>query len=172
MNTTSTHKSKTFFKPLAVAVTSLALLTVAPASFAVSPEHHATASEQVVKKHKVGKRKHHKSILKKMARHLDLSQDQKQQIKTLMLTAKQERQTNKATLESFHKQVQVLMQAPEFDEQAYISLREQYRASFDQMALAKVKNRHAIAQVLTPEQREKWQAVKEKRKLKRHSQQS
>ena len=101
-----------------------------------------------------------KRHFKKMAKHLQLTNEQRTQIKALFKQAKSERKANKENLTGFKEQVKSLMSASSFDEKAFTDLRGQYQHHFAQMALIKVKAKHAMLQLLTDEQKEKLQNFK------------
>lgn len=117
-------------------------------------------------KHK--KNKHHqKREFRKMVKVLDLSDEQKAQIKAIRAQAKEDKKASKETMRAFKQSVKPLAHSDELDEQAVLDLFETNKDFFAQQLLAEVKTKHAIYQVLTPEQRIKWQAYKEARKLNR-----
>lgn len=106
-------------------------------------------------------------MMKKMARYLALSEQQITQIKEIKQQSRAEGEVLRDTMKAFKEQVKALKNSAEFDEQAFTAIYAQYQDTFAQMALQKAKSRHAVYQVLTEEQRAKWQAFKEKRKAKR-----
>jgi len=104
-----------------------------------------------------------KRHFKKMAKYLELTEEQKTQMKAIRAEAKTQRSEFKESMSGFHQQVKALMQAETFDEQAFSVLQSQYQGNFQHMALIKAKTKHAMFQVLTSEQQEKMQEFKEKR---------
>lgn len=102
--------------------------------------------------------KQHK--FKKMARYLDLSDEQRQLAKALHLQAKEDRAQLKETMQSFHQQSKSLITSESFDEQAFVDLQNQHQDTFAQMALIKAKTKHNFLKLLTAEQKEKLHAHK------------
>ena len=105
-----------------------------------------------------------KHKLKKMARFLDLSDDQKLQVKAIFAEAKENKMALKENRLAYKEQRKLLISAPTFDESAFVSLQQQYQAMFSEAALNKAKVQHAIYQVLTEEQRDKLNKAKGKRR--------
>jgi Spy/CpxP family protein refolding chaperone len=97
---------------------------------------------------------------KKMARFLNLTDEQRQQAKAIHRQAKESRLVLKESLQGFHQQSKILMMEEHFNEQAFLNLKSQYQESFAQMALIKVKTKHSFMQLLTAEQKEKMQTHK------------
>lgn len=108
-----------------------------------------------------------KSVFKKMARHLQLTDTQKQEMKAIRLAAKEQNKALRDSLKQFRSEMKTLSQADVFDEHAFTALYNAYQPSLAQAALTKAKTRHAIYQVLTAEQKQQWQSFMEKRKQKR-----
>ena len=61
----------------------------------------------------------------------------------------------------------LLIQAESFDEQAYIALHEANQQNFTALALARAKKKHAVFNVLTTEQQEKWLKIMKKQQRKK-----
>lgn len=107
---------------------------------------------------------------------LNLSQEQKNQIKALMQQNQQQRaqmgETRRAQmqqqLESRRVEEQRLLQNPTFDEAAARQLLNQRINSQQQQMvefeLKRLQHRHAIFQILTPEQRAQWQQQQAERR--------
>ena len=104
--------------------------------------------------------------MKRMIKVLSLSDQQQVQIKAIRVQAKEQHKSLRASMKTFRNEAKVLVQAETFDEQAFIALQGAYQPSFEQAALAKAKTKHAIFNVLTTEQQNKWKAMMEKRKEK------
>jgi len=105
------------------------------------------------------KMKHH---FKKMAKRLNLSDEQKDRIKAIYQAKKEARMTQKESMIAFREQVQSLFMSSTFDDQAFLTLQNQHQSQFSQMALTRAKARHAIMQVLNAEQQEKMLTMKRK----------
>ena len=129
---------------------------MAPAAFAVA--EGGFGEHRMMKSHHSGKH------LKKMAHKLDLSDAQVEQIKQIREQNKEDMVSLRDTMKTFKEQVKTEQTGSDFDEAAFATTYAQYQDSFEKMALLRAKMAHAIVNVLTPEQQEKWQTMKEKRK--------
>ncbi|WP_417349801.1 Spy/CpxP family protein refolding chaperone [Ferrimonas sp.] len=94
--------------------------------------------------------------MKRMLRGLDLTDEQKQQVKDILTKAKADRperdpQFMKAQMERHHQ----LMLAAEFDEQAAREAIAVRQAKMAEMQLKQMKVQHEIMQLLTAEQKQK-----------------
>lgn len=107
-----------------------------------------------------------KKMMKRMMKKLSLSEQQQEQIKTIKEQAKEQHEVLQASIKQFKEAEKVLVQAENFDEQAYIALHTESQQTFLDLALARAKTKNAIFNVLTTEQQEKWSNLKEKRKEK------
>jgi len=94
--------------------------------------------------------------VKRMAKALSLSEQQQVQIKAIKRQAKEESQSLRVSMKQFKIAEKKLLQTETFNEQAFSELHEAYQPTFAQIALTKVKIKHAIFNVLTEEQQEKW----------------
>ncbi|WP_372871214.1 Spy/CpxP family protein refolding chaperone [Shewanella sp.] len=108
--------------------------------------------------------------MRHMFRGLDLSDEQKTQIHELMKAHKQERKAqredkNDAARAAHHEKMMALMNAERFDEAAAKALLAERQAKGEARALEAMKLQHQIYQLLTPEQKAKFQTrFDEKRK--------
>lgn len=116
----------------------------------------APFEKQFTGKHK---RHHHKM----MVRYLELTDEQQAEMKSIRQQAKTEGSAIKESLSTYKEKVSVIIQADEFDQAAFENLHAEYQQNFSQMALLKAKTKHAMRQVLTEEQQEKWAEIKPKR---------
>jgi len=118
-----------------------------------------------IKQQENSKRKHGmKRHFKKMARHLELTLEQKTSIKAIFKELKSERVAIQESMVGFRQQVKSLMDSAAFDDQAFSELHSQYQTQFAGAALFKAKSKHAMMQILTAEQREKLVTFKGKRR--------
>ena len=143
----------------------LLMSSIIVSSLAFLPLQDVVAKENqlVQTKHSKHDKKYSmKRQFKKMARHLQLSEEQKVKVKAIFEQAKDSREEQRASMKDFKEQVKSLMQSTVFDDKAFTEIHSQYQATFAEMALLKAKNKHAIYQVLTPEQREKFSKFKMK----------
>ena len=76
---------------------------------------------------------------------------------------KEDRKANKVALSSYKEQMKSLHAKSEFDENKFNAIYAEFQASFKQLAMEKAKSRHAIMQVLTPEQQEKYSSMRKRR---------
>jgi protein CpxP len=113
-------------------------------------------SPREVKGHK---HKGHKQMMKRMAKALSLSEEQKAEIKVIKTQAKEQHQTLRTSMKEFKVAEKKLVQAETFDEQAFSALHDTYQPVLKQLALIRVKTKQAIFNVLNTEQQEKWQAM-------------
>ncbi len=118
-----------------------------------SPRHHQKGGEH---------------RMKRMIKALELSEQQQVQIKAIRNQAKAQRKILHDSIKQFRTEAKVLVQAETFDEQAFVALQGAYQPSFEQAGLAKAKTKHAIFNVLTTEQQNKWSTIMAKRQEKRN----
>lgn len=125
--------------------------------------HHGDASHERHQSsmHKGSMAKH---AMKRMKKHLDLTDEQIVSIKSIKAESKVAIEPLREQAKSFYDSAKQLKDNKMFDEGAFTSLYAQYQDTFAQLALQKAKTKHAIYQVLTEEQQEKWEEMKEKRK--------
>ena len=69
-------------------------------------------------------------------------------------------------MKKFKVEEKALLQAEAFDEQAYTALHVAYQPIFMQIAITRAKTKHAIFNILTTQQQEKWLKVMANRKEK------
>lgn len=153
------------FKKAALMLTTAGMLAVPAYSYAMNDGEQASDCQKM-QEHKgkrfKGKHSQHKQ-LKKMARYLDLTAEQKSEIKDIFTAAKSNRNVEKQAMNDFKLEVKALVQADTFDEQAFKNLHSAHQVQIQNVALEKAKVKHQIFNVLTPEQQEKWLEFKEKR---------
>jgi Spy/CpxP family protein refolding chaperone len=104
------------------------------------------------------------SMFKRIAKQLDLTKDQRQQIKGIFGQAKVEKQDNRENMAIFKDAMQELMRATEFDEHAFKEIYAEHQTTLEEKIMSKAKTRHAIFQVLTEVQQDKFLAIKESRR--------
>jgi len=109
---------------------------------------------------------HRGNMMKRMIKVLSLSEQQQAQIKAIKSQAKEQDKNFHASMRQFRQEVKALVHAETFDEHAFTALQGSYQASFAQAGLAKAKTKHAIFNILTTEQQQKWLAKMEKGKEK------
>lgn len=102
--------------------------------------------------------------VKRMAKALSLSKQQQVQIKAIKRQAKEENQPLRVSMKQFKVAEKKLLQTEVFNEQAFSELHEAYQPTFAQIALTKVKVKHAIFNVFTQEQQVKWLKMMEHHK--------
>ncbi|WDE04983.1 Spy/CpxP family protein refolding chaperone [Thalassomonas viridans] len=99
-----------------------------------------------------------KGMMRKMARYLELDESQISEIRAIFQAARDENTELRATMGSFKEEMKTLLAADSFDEEAFAALQAKYQDSFQQKGLLRAKTRHAVIQVFTDEQKEKWLA--------------
>lgn len=104
---------------------------------------------------------------RKMAKYLELSDQQIADIKAIKKKAKEENAHLKETLKLYRESIKGLKDNPVFDEATFQQVYQQNSDNFAAIALAKAKTKHAIYYVLTPEQQQKWDVFKAERKMRR-----
>jgi Spy/CpxP family protein refolding chaperone len=143
---------------LASAIVMTSITTYASAAGNVNADndqrkHHITHDGKKMKRH-----------FKRIAKQLDLTQEQKDKIQAIYAEKSESRALNKETMQAFRQQVKALIMSPTFDEKAFLDLHNQQQSEFSQMALSRAKAKHAVMLVLTADQQEKMIAMKSKRR--------
>lgn len=133
------------------------LLTFSTPVNASEPTKNIREMSQV---HQGESRQQFKHKFKKLAKYLQLSIEQREKVKAIFKQAKTDKMAHRETLLGFKEQVKSLLDAPIFDDNAYVELHNQYQNQLTQGALIKVKAKHAMLQILTAEQREKLEKFK------------
>lgn len=132
----------------------LAALLVAPAAFACGPGHgrgHGPGGPDG------------EPMLARMAKHLDLTEDQQARIKALHEAAKPEREALEAALDTLREEMHALWQAETPDEGAILAKQAEMDPLRQQLRAQHVRLRLAVHALLTPEQREKARASRGQR---------
>lgn len=141
---------------LAKLIFALGVITASSLSVSVLAHEHKAG------RHDGGHHEHHQPM-KRMLAGLDLTDSQREQIKQLM---KQQREANKGKRRdtAAHQQMQTLLMAEQFDENAARQLLEQQQQQAVEKRLTMLKLQHQVLQILTDEQRQqlaekrqKWQ---------------
>jgi len=97
-----------------------------------------------------------KHKIKHLAKVLLLSEQQQVRIKVIKKQAKEQHKVLRESMKQFKIEEKKLLQTKLFDEKAYSALHATYQPIFEQIALVRVKTKHAIFHVLTAEQQVKW----------------
>jgi len=150
-----TKPTKTIFSTIVVCI---AIVFASVASVNASDNDIALDAPKEHKGHQHQENKHkvHKQKMKRMVKALSLSEEQQVQIKVIKTQAKEQHQILQASMQEFKIEEKKLLQTEKFDEQAFNTLHDTYQPIFKQLALIRVKDKHAIFNVLTTEQQEKW----------------
>lgn len=109
--------------------------------------------------------KNHKKSGKKMQRivkALDLNPEQQAKLTEMMVTNKAEKQVNRAQAYIVKTQLTQIIQAKEFDEDAWLAIHASNRQQKLDMAVNKAKARFEMLSVLSAEQREKFKNIMKK----------
>lgn len=99
----------------------------------------------------------------KIYRKLDLSDAQKDQVRSIMKVARGDKQAMRQTMMNNMKARQALIQAPTLDEATLNRMAAEKAEAVKTRFIARVKAEHQVWQILTPEQREKAKKLQEKR---------
>lgn len=158
-----TKPTKTIFSTIAVCIV-IAFASVASVNASDNDIALDTPKEHKGHQHQENKHKGHKQKMKRMAKALSLSEDQQVQIKAIKTQAKEQHQILQASMQEFKIEEKKLLQTEKFDEQAFNTLHDTYQPIFKQLALIRVKDKHAVFNVLTTEQQEKWLKMIEHKK--------
>lgn len=101
---------------------------------------------------------------------LNLTDEQKAQMKALREAQKQKHQANrqqhKAQMQQMHAQTQALINSPTLNTASLNNLAEQQAAFSKQRFIERVQTQHAMAQILTDEQKAQLEKMREERKAK------
>jgi Spy/CpxP family protein refolding chaperone len=148
-----TKSKKTIFSAVAICI-AIVFASVASVNASNSEMAFDTSIDHQRNMHKV----------KRMAKALSLSKEQRVQIKEIKRQAKEEHQSLRVSMKQFKNSEKKLLQATSFNEKSFSDLYEAYQPTFAQLALTKVKIKHAIFKVLTEEQQRKWLKMMEHHK--------
>ena len=142
-------------KPLAY----LSMITLFAGAFAIAPAQAGPNhdSHKHAKKHQGHGGMY---ILKK----LDLSDEQKTEVKAIMKNAKEQKKGLHESLKAYKQALSDLINSPDYSEQAVRSLHAQYQSVFAEKAVIKANASHQINALLTPEQQAKKAEIKAKMK--------
>lgn len=112
------------------------------------------------------KRQHQpsKHMIKKMAKYLDLTTEQKESMRTIVKASRESKKADREEMKAFKLEMKKLVQADSFDEQAVRALHQQQQEKIADKMVAMAKMKHEMFQVLMIEQKEKWVAFQDKRK--------
>jgi len=149
-------------KTALVVITLSALTVTAQAKTAEhAGKHEFNQAHQGMPTAKMHKKMMHKRF-KHMAHALGLSKEQRSQVKAIFKDAREQKAAFKPTMQAFHQSMKELLTAATFDEQAILTLKANYKPTFDQLAIIKAKSRYDMYALLTQEQKDKWNAMHEK----------
>lgn len=155
-------------------VTALALVigSAAIAPSVIAHQQDSTPQVKLQKSERVHRSHHHDRIpMMKVLRKLDLTDEQKQQAKELVKTHRQNTQTQQAAVENrnaYGQQMQALIKAEDFDEQSANELIIQRTEQRQQHALARMKLQHDLYQLLTLEQKQQADEMKQRIHKRKH----
>lgn len=144
------NRLKTPLMYLSIAALFAGAFAIAPAEAGPNHKHHAN-------KHRTHGEMH---ILKK----LDLSDEQKAEVKAIMKNAKEQKAALREPLKAYKQALRDLVNSPDYSEQAVRSLHAQYQNVFADKVVIKANAANQVNAVLTPEQQAKKAEIKEKMK--------
>ncbi len=105
--------------------------------------------------------KHHEAPLKEVLSQLDLSVQQRNDMRTLMKQSREQARIYKQDVKNIQGQIQEQIQAPQFDKATVQSLIEQRQKLQSEVALLNAQNRHQMWQQLSTEQQQKFNQLME-----------
>lgn len=108
-----------------------------------------------------GHQKSSKHMMKKMAKYLELSDEQKDSMRTIFKASRESKKAEREEMKAFKAEMKQLVHAESFDEQAVRSLHQAQQAKFADKMVAMAKMKHEMFQVLTSDQKEKWLAFQD-----------
>lgn len=150
---------KITFKTLAIATSICSALVLSPVSFAGCDG--SGYNKGIEKSQQSNERR-----LAKLTNKLDLTESQQAQFKVFQAENQAQKEALEPAMQAFRDQVKALMSADSFDEQAFIALHASNQDMFTSKALLKAKHKFATKSMLTEEQLEKFEAMKNKKSRK------
>lgn len=109
-------------------------------------------------------RGHGKDKMQHLVRKLNLNVEQQVKIKAIVQQQKANGEANRETMRAFRDQMESLLSAAIFNDDAFTSLHNQYQPQLAEAALQRAKTHHAILQVLDASQQEKFKRMKQRGK--------
>lgn len=94
-------------------------------------------------------------FLEHMAQKLDLSDDQRKQVEAIMNQQREQARPYVKTLVETRREMRHAMKGDDFDEAAIRAIAERQARAVTEMAVLRARGRHAMQQILTPEQRQR-----------------
>lgn len=116
--------------------------------------------EQGQKMKKGGKAHKH---FRKMAKYLQLTQEQKAEIKSIREGMKAGNEAQREQMQAYQTELKALVASNNFTDANFEALYDKYEDTFQQKELRKAQMKNAIFQVLTDEQKVKWESFKGKK---------
>lgn len=157
--------TKRLFKPFTTSVATLVFIGLSVLSTNIHAVETAEAIS-VVKKAK-GEKQHKGSSYKKYFKRLDLSEEQKEQLKVIHTESKAEFNLYKEDEKSYKNLKKELLAGDTLNEDSLADLYTQYQNTFAAIELVRVKKMFAVKQVLTEEQFTKLTKMMKKKKGKK-----
>ena len=168
---TSTHNEDELMKNLLTnsktLIASALIMGVALSPMAVNAAETTDAASVDSQTMKKGAHKKSNKQFRKMARYLKLTDEQRTEIKALRESMSAEKDVQKAEMQSFRTEVKALVSSDSFSDQAFADVYAQHEAALQEKALHRATMQNAIFQLLTEEQKVKWQEFKGKAKGKK-----
>ena len=162
------QKLYTTMKPYAV----ISLLVLCIGSLSANAMGHKkgdrnSENSTELSQHKSEDSKHHHRQMKKkfhhLAKNLDLTSEQRSEMKAIFAGMKEDQQANRSALSGYKEQLKLLVAQSQFDEDQFNAIYAEFQVSFQQLAMEKAKQHHAVMQILTPEQKVKYLAMRKHR---------
>lgn len=108
-----------------------------------------------------------KKMAKRISRKLDLSDEQKSQLKAIKTASKEKMEALKPQMQAFKNAERAIIHASTFDEDAWLSLHQEYAPTMLQIALIKAEEKYNKGAVLSDEQKALAEKIRNKMKDKR-----
>jgi Spy/CpxP family protein refolding chaperone len=158
------NKLYSTIKPfLAMSVIALAVTSLNVNAMGHNSEGDNSKTKMSQQKGESNKHGNMKKRLHRLAKKLDLTSEQRVNVKEIFANIKNQRHDRKDVLSGFKEQVQSLVLMSEFDESQFKAIYAEHQASFQAIEMEKAKMRHAILQVLSPEQQQKFLTMHKRR---------
>lgn len=155
-----TNKIK-LFKPLTTSVATIMFIGLSVLSTNI---HAADTTEHISVVKKEGKNHHKSSSFKKYFKRLNLTDEQKGQLKIIQAESKAERKLYKDDEKAYKASRKLLLENDALNEEALTDLHAQYQSTFAAIELARTKKMFAVKQVLTEEQFSKLKTMMKNKK--------
>jgi periplasmic protein CpxP/Spy len=112
-------------------------------------------------------KKHHRMHFKQMIKGLDLSGEQKDKIRAIMQSSRQDMKRMRGDMRMFRKQIKGMAMNDEYDSKKAAMLIDKKAGEFAAMMKLRMNRMHQVFSVLTPEQKQKLKNMMQQRQMMR-----